>query len=262
MKTYIPLILILLFSCAKDSGNRYYQSLDFYSMRSGGSLTLLEKFKTCQQTTAVTCGPTCALMALDYIGKLGHYDEMTLKALRGVSQDTTCLRHLLNIFDAVGEVRYVSTFDYDKKDITPSLLIDFLKEGAPVIIGTNEWGGHWQIVIGYDTRDTETIEDDVLILADPYDRTDHCPDGYIVYPLENLYSGNWRNYYDPDFDWGLFVAVFPLAPARQTVKKEGELLEKEGVLEKVRAVDAYVRETRGYLHEHPELSGQELENPS
>jgi hypothetical protein len=64
-------------------------------------------------------------------------------------------------------------------------------------------------VIGYDTRDTKTIEDDVLILADPYDRTDHHPDGYIVYPMENLYEGNWRNYYDPDFNWGLFVAVFP-----------------------------------------------------
>jgi hypothetical protein len=140
---------------------------------------------------------------------LGNYDEMTLKALRGVSQDTTHLRHLLNIFDAVGGITYVSTFNYDKEDITPSLFIDFLKKGAPVIIGTNEWGGHWQTVIGYDTKDTETIEDDVLILADPYDRTDHCPDGYTVYPMENLYEGNWRNYYDPDFNWGLFVAVFP-----------------------------------------------------
>jgi amidohydrolase len=31
------------------------------------------------------------------------------------------------------------------------------------------------------------------------------------------------------------------------------------VLAKVQAVDAYVREVRGYLHEHPELSGQEYE---
>jgi hypothetical protein len=124
-------------------------------------------------------------------------------------QDTTYLRHLLQIFDAVGGVKYVSTFDYDRDDITPSLFIDFLKQGAPVIIGTNEWGGHWQIVIGYDTKSTETTADDVLVLADPYDRTDHREDGYIVYPLENLYHGNWRNYYDPDFGWGLFVAVFP-----------------------------------------------------
>ncbi|MDR0732715.1 MAG: amidohydrolase [Dysgonamonadaceae bacterium] len=34
---------------------------------------------------------------------------------------------------------------------------------------------------------------------------------------------------------------------------------KEIILEKVKAIDSYLRETRGYLHEHPELSGQEFE---
>jgi metal-dependent amidase/aminoacylase/carboxypeptidase family protein len=36
-------------------------------------------------------------------------------------------------------------------------------------------------------------------------------------------------------------------------------VEKELILEKVKSVDTYVRETRGYLHEHPELSGKEFE---
>jgi hypothetical protein len=210
MKNYIAFIfLIVLVSCAKESKLQYYQSLDFYTMQSDSSLTLLEHFKTYQQTTGVTCGPSCALMALDYLGKLNGYDEMSLKALRGTPQDTTYLRHLLKIFDAVGTVDYVSTFDYRREDITPAIFKEFLKIGVPVIIGTNEWGGHWQTVIGYDTMGTGTPQDDVLILADPYDRTDHLEDGYIVYPLANLYEGNWRNYYDPDFDWGLFVAVFP-----------------------------------------------------
>jgi hypothetical protein len=210
MKRFFLLIFtIILLSCGGKKTPQYYQSLDFYSMQSGGTLTLLEKFKTYQQTTDVTCGPSCALMVLDYFGKLGAYDEMTLKDLRGTTQDTTILRQLLTIFDAVGNVKYVSTFDYKREDITPSLFLDFLKKGIPVIIGTNEWGGHWQIVIGYDTMGSDAIEDDVLILADPYDRTDHKKDGYVVYPLENLYFGNWKNYYDPDFDWGLFVAVLP-----------------------------------------------------
>jgi hypothetical protein len=202
-------LFILISSCTSNVKKKYYQSIDFYSLHSGGSLTLLERFKTCQQTTGVTCGPSCALMTLDYFGKLGSYDEMSLKALRGTEQDTTYLCHLLRIFDKVGGVHYVSSYDYKKEDIKPSLFLDFLKKGAPVIIGTNEWGGHWQIVIGYDSMNSETAKDDILILADPYDRTDHHQDGYIVYPLENLYYGNWRNYFDPDFNWGLFVAVFP-----------------------------------------------------
>jgi hypothetical protein len=211
MKKYLYscVCTLLLLSCAQENGRKYYQTIDFYATRSGGSLTLLENFKTYQQTTGVTCGPSCALMVLDHFGKRGSYDEMTLKALRGTAQDTTYLRHLLKILDEVGGLHYVSTFNYDRQAITPALLVDFLKQGAPVIIGTNEWGGHWQIIIGYDTMGTDRTEDDVLILADPYDHTDHQPDGYIVYPLANFYSGTWRNYYDPDFDWGLFVAVFP-----------------------------------------------------
>ncbi|MDR0538049.1 MAG: C39 family peptidase [Tannerellaceae bacterium] len=209
-RSIYALALLILFSCSnKTECNKYYQANDFYSMKSEGSLVLIERFKTYQQTTGVTCGPSCALMILDHFGKLGEQNEMSLKSLRGTEKDTTYLRHLLNIFDAVGAVKYVSTFDYDRKSITPELLRDFLKKGSPVIVGSNEWGGHWQIIIGYDTMGTDALQDDVLILADPYDRTDHTEDGYIVYPLENFIEGIWSNSYDPDFDWGLFVAILP-----------------------------------------------------
>ena len=211
----ISMCAIILVSCAGKNNPDYYQSLDFYTMRSGGTLTLLENFRTYQQTTDVTCGPSCALMVLTYFGQANGYDEMKLKALRGTSQDTTYLRHLLTIFDAAGTFEYTSTFDYTPDEITSTLLLSFLKEGLPVIIGTNEWGGHWQIIIGYDTMGTESTDDDVLILADPYDRTDHTEDGYIVYPFENFYYGTWRNYYDPDFKWGLFLVVRPSASANK-----------------------------------------------
>ena len=31
----------------------------------------------------------------------------------------------------------------------------WLAEGKPVMICWNDWGGHWQIIIGYDTMGTE-----------------------------------------------------------------------------------------------------------
>jgi metal-dependent amidase/aminoacylase/carboxypeptidase family protein len=34
---------------------------------------------------------------------------------------------------------------------------------------------------------------------------------------------------------------------------------KDLILQKVEKTDPYIREVRGYLHEHPELSGQEVE---
>jgi hypothetical protein len=205
----ISILAIALLSCAGKPAPSYYQALDFYSMKSGGSLTLIEKFPTYQQTTGVTCGPSCILMLLNYYNLAGQYDEMKLRDLRGTLQDTTCLGHLITIVDSIGGLSYKSTFDYSSSEITPELIRNFLKEGSPIIIGTNEWGGHWQIIIGYDTMNTPAVNDDVLILADPYDRTDHKEDGYIVYPFENFYEGTWRNYYDPDFNWGLFLVVKP-----------------------------------------------------
>ncbi|MDR3339078.1 MAG: amidohydrolase, partial [Candidatus Symbiothrix sp.] len=39
----------------------------------------------------------------------------------------------------------------------------------------------------------------------------------------------------------------------------GKAIKKEAILEKVKATDSYVREIRGYLHEHPEVSSKEFE---
>jgi NitT/TauT family transport system permease protein len=188
----------------------FYPSYDFYRMKSAGSLTLVKHFKTIQQTTEVTCGPACTLMVLEHFGKRGNLNEKNLTALRGTAQDTTWLRHIKTIFDAVGGFKYVSSFNYpNPEDITHNLLINYLKRGIPVIIGTNDWGGHWQVAIGYDTLGTRDTADDILILADPYDTTDHNQDGYLIYSWQQLYYGNWRNHFDPDVHWGLFFAAWP-----------------------------------------------------
>ena len=48
-------------------------------------------------------------------------------------------------------------------------------------------GGHWQVVIGYDDMGAETTQDDVMIMADPYDTTDYNQDGYFIYGAERFY---------------------------------------------------------------------------
>ena len=54
-----------------------------------------------------------------------------------------------------------------------------------------DWGGHWQVIIGLDTIGTDDPNDDVLIMADPYDTTDHYQDGYYTVPLGRFFY-MWR----------------------------------------------------------------------
>lgn len=191
--------------------SRYYVHHDFFNMTSDDTLTILPKFKTQQQATEWTCGPTSALMVLEHFQKRGDLFEMDLVALRQKDQPgATNLQQMINIFDALGGFEYESTYDYkDNLDaIESTMLLDYLKKGIPVIIGWDEWGGHWQVVIGYDTMGTETEIDDVLIIADPYDTTDHDQDGYVIQSFERFYY-NWLNSFDPDFESHVFLAVWP-----------------------------------------------------
>ena len=54
-----------------------------------------------------------------------------------------------------------------------------------------DWAGHWQVIIGVDTCGTEDPYDDVLILADPYDVTNHFQDGHYTFPLARFFD-MWR----------------------------------------------------------------------
>jgi len=55
------------------------------------------------------------------------------------------------------------------------------------------------VIIGYDTMGTETTQDDVIIVADPYDTTDHNQDGYGVYAAERfLYNFTFYNFFSEE----------------------------------------------------------------
>lgn len=201
----------------KDSP--YFKHPDFYNMKSTDTLTLLPKFKTIQQTSEWSCGVDSALMVLQYYGKLGKHNEETLAQFRTnkLKNEATSLKSMIRIFEGVGGFQIHSTYDY-KADayerIDLAMIQDYLKKGVPVMVAWNDWGGHWQVIIGYDTMGTETTQDDVLIMADSYDTTDHNQDGYGIYPAERFYY-NWTMYDFFSKNYGLaerdklFIAVEP-----------------------------------------------------
>ena len=56
----------------------YYKNLDFYNMKSKGSLIILHKFKTYQQTGENSSGEACILAILNRYNKKGDFTEEKL----------------------------------------------------------------------------------------------------------------------------------------------------------------------------------------
>lgn len=180
----------------------YFNQLDFFNMKSTETLTILEKFKTQQQTSEWSCGVTSGLMVLNWYDALGDYNEKTLAELRPnkLTPEATSLRQLIEVFNGVGGFDLFSTFDVEG-DVSEYFTFDFvqktLAEGTPIMVGWNDWGGHWQVIIGYDTLGTETTQDDVIIVADSYDTTDHNQDGYGIYSAERfIYNFTFYDFFD------------------------------------------------------------------
>ncbi|HHX72708.1 MAG TPA: hypothetical protein GX701_07280 [Clostridiales bacterium] len=195
----------------------YYAHPDFFRMQSTDTLTILTGFKTMQQTSEWACGVTSALMVLHWYDALGDWNEETLAALRHKltgeleGYPGTTLQQAMDIFDGVGNFTYTTTLD--KPDIWMDDIQNWLKEGVPVMICWNDWGGHWQVIIGYDTMGTETEADDVFIVADPYDTTDHNQDGYGIIPAERfMYNFSMYGQF-PEEEGGsdmLYIAAKPV----------------------------------------------------
>ncbi|HWQ79249.1 MAG TPA: S-layer homology domain-containing protein [Anaerovoracaceae bacterium] len=206
----------------------YYKSFDFYNygMKGSDSLVMLSEFRTVQQSTEWTCGPASALMVLDWFDKSNGLTDIDLAQMRQEGKEgATTINGMEEIFGALnedgGNWAWFTTRDlaYDEDLEAHSIgghylewgadddgLIPYLiSAGIPVMVGWDEWGGHWQVVVGYDDMGTYGTQDDVLILADPYDTTDHNQDGYVLESFERLVYG-WDAAFDEDY---ALVVAFP-----------------------------------------------------
>ena len=197
----------------------YFYHADFYNAKSEDGFCILPRFKTIQQTSWWSCGVSSTEMVLDYFGCRGDWDEESLAALREDHEAQhigTCLDQIIDMFEAVGGFELETTYDY--KDNLDAVNMAFIREhiaaGTPILVGWNDWGGHWQVIIGYDTMGTEYEGDDVIIVADPFDTTDHNQDGYGVYGAERfIYNFTFFDFFGqaPDHERDkCFVAVRPI----------------------------------------------------
>ncbi len=175
-------------------GSRYYIINDFYNMESDSDLHILSHFETYQQTTEYSCGCAAALMVLNYFG-IQDYNELEICRLAGTTPSRgTSVEGLASFLDTLGcRLDFHADFAPRFRDIEEceDYLIQAIDSGAPVLVDWVDWRGHWQVIIGMDTCGTDSPYDDVLIMADPYDVTDHYQDGYYVVPFGRFFD-MWR----------------------------------------------------------------------
>ncbi len=172
----------------------YYSQPDVYNLKGSDSLLILEKYKTYQQTTEITCGPAAALTVLNRYGNTA-WDELKIAGIMEtkplIGTDT---QGMVRFFRRIGWEVQSSLSKVEKNGASFATVKDFkafveanLKNGTPIMVENIDWGGHWRVIIGYDTLGTDATADDVLIMADSYDTADHFQDGYVIVPVEKFY---------------------------------------------------------------------------
>lgn len=174
----------------------YFKAPDFYNMKSGGSLTLLEHYKTYQQTTEYTCGPAAALTVVAHFKGAPIDDELKMAKIMGTGKPTsfcpgTDTKSMSKYFLGLGWTVHSSMAN---KNMTPKdygafkkFVLGNLQRNVPIMVENIDWGGHWRVIIGYDDMGDAEDGNDVLIVADPYDTTDHLQDGYGIVPAERFF---------------------------------------------------------------------------
>lgn len=168
----------------------YFPQIDIYNLKPNDHLLILTNYPTIQQNTFYTCGPAAANTVVKYYMKnILHSEAEVGKYMSTNSTNGTSLKGMLAYFKYLNwEVK--STIN----NPTPETYNDFikfvkynLKNNLPIIVENVDWGGHWRVIIGYDSMNTQNTHDDILILADPFDTSDHLQDGYNIISAERFF---------------------------------------------------------------------------
>lgn len=183
------LVVIFLISACNSKNDVSYQSIEpltsrYYVLdirqglpRPGLTLLTVDSY---QQTTEYTCGPASVITLLRYFGRNG--DEMQIAKEMGTSTTTGTTPEQMT--DWLNKNGFQAAWS---EEGSLEMILENLEKQVPVLVEWSDWGGHWVVAIGYDTRNTANLMDDVIIFADPYDHHDDNPDGLDWFNAQRFY---------------------------------------------------------------------------
>ena len=179
----------------------YFTVNDYYNMPSTTGdypLTILPNFKPYQQTMQNSSSFACLVMIFNRLGLdvTGEYSELSLYQKYETLNDVTLKDGDVKSYDLCDFIRSLNLgYELESKPFpsgnvksSTNSFIDFvennLKAGNYVLVRYQSQADFgWKVIVGIDRLDTESYNDDVLILANPFDVSDHYQDGFSLQRL-------------------------------------------------------------------------------
>lgn len=187
------------------SKRKYYINHDFYNLESDDELTILSKFKTNQQTIECSCGPNAILMILNYFNDDQLSEEEIFKLVDCKIPGGTKIKNIVDFFrnrgynidTSIETQKTINGKVFDTMIEFRDFVINNLKNGYPILVESVYYGGHYQVIIGYDKRSEsdDKFHQDILIFADSADKTDDHIDGYTYFSAYKFF----RMWFDDRF---------------------------------------------------------------
>jgi len=168
----------------------YYVKHDFYNLENDEELTILPKFKTHQWTIECACGPNAVMMILNYFNDYSMTEQDIFERVDCKIPGGTKIKNIVDFLRGSGyeietsieREKNINGKCFETMEEFRDFVIDNLKKGYPILVESVYYGGHYQVIIGYDKRsENDGILNDVLIFADSSDETDDYIDGYTYF---------------------------------------------------------------------------------
>ena len=181
--------------------------VDVYNMESNANRTILSKFKTYQQTSEYSAPCACIIMALTYYGDTPPSERQCMKDFGVIDPNNFEPNEeffekikMKKTEEYINSLGYTTTsnenfteenFPFNRTDQFTSWVKEILKNNETIMVLWSDWSGTTSLIIGVDDMGHEAGDDQVVILADTYDTSDHLNDGYYILGLDKFFY-NWQ----------------------------------------------------------------------
>ncbi|HPS92638.1 MAG TPA: hypothetical protein PKV33_10805 [Methanothrix sp.] len=221
--TSIVLVSLLLFSsacsCRENGTNEieWFPKIDTTILSSTPNIDFIPGLRAYQQTTDYTCGPAVLLSLAGFYGRQDFEQDAKTEMRIAGELGTRDLNSSLpgtkpqEMVDWLLRNGFNASLEFEDRGDGSALrrLQDNIRQGIPTLVEWIDLSGHWAIAVGYDYRNVSDPWDDVLILADPYDRYDDYCDGYSFVNANRFYWMWFDALYFGNTTWRTMITVQP-----------------------------------------------------